>query len=114
MIYIRVRNLLLQKYAFELKNVGATFQRLTNIMFSEILEKMMEVYIDDILVKFADATDHIRHLEECFKVLQTIGMKLNLGKFTFGVSSGKILSFLMTQRGIEVSQERVRAFQNLP
>ena len=63
----------------------------------------MDVYVDDMLVNFAYAKDHLRHLEECFKVLLKNGMKLNLAKCTFGVSSGKFLGFLVTPRGIEVS-----------
>ena len=38
-------------------------------MFSEQLDKMMEVYIDDMLVKSLQAKDHVSHLEECFAQL---------------------------------------------
>ena len=95
---------------FGLKNAGATFQRLTTTMFSDMLGKTMEVYIDDMLVKFGDAKDHIKYLEKCFNVLKKNEMKLNLEKCTFELSSEKFLGFLMTQRGIEVSQKKVRAF----
>lgn len=47
---------------FNLKNVGATYQRLVNKMFSEQLEKMVEVYINDmLLVKSLKDTDHVAH-----------------------------------------------------
>ena len=36
---------------FSLKNVGATYQRLVTKMFRQLLESIMEVYIDDMLVK---------------------------------------------------------------
>ena len=36
---------------FGLKNVGATYQRLMNKMFHELLGKTMEVYVDDMLVE---------------------------------------------------------------
>ena len=52
----------------------------------------------------------IKHLEECLRVLRKNRMKLNLVKCTFRVFSGKFLGFLATQRGIEVSQEQVKAF----
>ena len=55
---------------FELKIVGATYQRLVNKMFRELIGKTMEVYIDDILVKSIKAADHIAHLEEAFGVLR--------------------------------------------
>ena len=99
-----------KRMPFGLKNAGATFQRLTDKIFSSMLGKTMEVYIDDMLVKFVNAKKHVEHLEECFNVLGKNGMKLNPTKCIFGVSSGNVLGFLVTQRGIEVSQEQVRAF----
>ena len=56
---------------FDLKNVGATYQRLVNKMFKEQIGKTMEVYIDDMLVKSLRTADHIAHLEEAFGILQT-------------------------------------------
>ena len=47
---------------FGLKNAGATYQRLVNRMFSEQLGKLMEVDIDDMLIKSLRASDHVSHL----------------------------------------------------
>jgi hypothetical protein len=47
---------------FGLKNVGATFQRLMKKMFHEQIERNMEVYVDDILVKSVLPIDHIDDL----------------------------------------------------
>ena len=66
------------------------------------------------LVKSVDAKKHVEQLEECLNVLMKNRMKLNSTKCTFRVSSEKVLGFLITQKGIEVNQEQVRAFQNLP
>ena len=49
---------------FGLKNAGATYQRLVNYMFRELIGKNMEVYLDDLLVKVAEEADHIKHLAE--------------------------------------------------
>ena len=54
---------------FSLNNAGATYQRLINRMFADKLRNMMEVYIDDMLVKSLRAADHLDHLKECFKML---------------------------------------------
>ena len=48
---------------FDIKNAGATYQRLVNKMFLEILGKTMEVYIEDILVESLANSNHIKHLE---------------------------------------------------
>ena len=54
---------------FSLKNAGATYRRLVKKMFRELIEKTMEVYIDDMLVKSLKAADHIADLEEGFGIL---------------------------------------------
>lgn len=54
---------------FGLKNTGATYQRLVNKMFPNQLGKSMEVYIDDMLVKSSVVADHVKHLQECFRIL---------------------------------------------
>ena len=47
---------------FGLINIGATYQRLVNMMFKYLIGKTIEVYIDDMLVKSKVAEDHIKHL----------------------------------------------------
>jgi len=49
---------------FGLKNAEATFQRMVNKVFKELIGNTMEVYIDDILVKSLDRSDHVKHLGE--------------------------------------------------
>ena len=65
---------------FGLKHAGATYQRLVNKMFKELIVKTMEVYIDDMLVKSVKAADHIAHLEEAFDILRKHRMMLNPSK----------------------------------
>ena len=71
--------------------------------------KTMEVYIDDMLVKSRECLDHTKHLQETFKLLCMNGMKLNPMKCAFGVSSGKFLGFMVTQRRIEANLVQLRA-----
>lgn len=47
---------------FGLKNAGATYQRLVNKIFKHLIGKTVEVYVDDMLVKSLDKSDHIEHL----------------------------------------------------
>lgn len=94
---------------FGLKNAGATYQRLVNKMFCELLGKTMEVYVDDMLVKSLRAEDHIQHLKESFEILNKYRMRLNPSKCAFGVASGKFLGFMVHHRGIEANPEKIRA-----
>ena len=82
--------------SFGLKNVGATYQRLVTKMFKSLLGKTIEVYIDDMLVKSKERSDHAEHLQEAFQLLRAYGMKLNPSKCAFGVSVGRFLGFMVT------------------
>ena len=62
---------------FGLKNAGATYQRLVNILFTEQISKTMDVCVDDMLVKSKVASDHVAHLAEMFKIRRAYRMKLN-------------------------------------
>ena len=61
---------------FGLKNDGATYQRLVTKMFRPLLGGTMEVYIDDMLVKSKQRTDHATHLQQAFDLLRKYDMKL--------------------------------------
>ncbi|KAL5569910.1 hypothetical protein UlMin_026485 [Ulmus minor] len=69
---------------FGLKNAGATYQRLVNKMFKDQIGKMMEVYVDDMLVKSLKMEEHIQNLRETFEILRRYKMKLNPSKCAFG------------------------------
>ena len=93
---------------FGLKNAGATYQRLVTKMFRPLLGSTMEVYIDDMLVKSKQHPDHAAHLQHTFDLLREYGMKLNPLKCAFGVSSGRFLGFMVTQRGIEANPSQLK------
>ena len=63
----------------------------------------MEIYIDDIVVKRETRAEHIQHLEETFCLMRGYNMKLNPTKCAFGVSTGKFLGFMVTQKEIEIN-----------
>ena len=97
---------------FGLKNVGATYQRLMTKIFKPLIGDVVEVYIDDVVVKSKIRSEHTQHLQEVFHLLKNYGMKLNPTKCAFGVSTGKFLGFMVTQRGIEINPDQVKAVAN--
>ena len=103
-----------KRMPFGLKNAGATYQKLVDTMFRDRIQKNMEVYIDDMLVKSVTEDEHITDLQETFKTLKQYGMKLNPEKCAFGVSSGKFLGFLVSKRGIEACPTQIRALVEMP
>uniref|UniRef100_A0A2N9GVB7 Reverse transcriptase domain-containing protein n=1 Tax=Fagus sylvatica TaxID=28930 RepID=A0A2N9GVB7_FAGSY len=94
---------------FGLKNAGATYQRLVNKMFHDQIGRNVEVYVDDMLVKSKKDDNHLADLKETFQALRRYNMKLNPAKCVFGVSSGKFLGFMVSQRGIEANPDKIKA-----
>ena len=65
------------------------------------------------LVKSLHENNHLDDLQETFNILWSYNMKLNPSKCVFGVTAGKFLGFMVSQRGIEVNSEKVRAIMEL-
>jgi len=90
---------------FGLKNIGATYQRMMTRMFRENIGRIVEVYIDDMVVKSKEDQGHIGDLMDVFEVLRRHKLRLNANKCAFGVGVGKFLRYLITHRGIEVNPD---------
>ncbi|KAK8661752.1 hypothetical protein V6N13_091347 [Hibiscus sabdariffa] len=58
--------------------------------------------------------EHITNLEKLFRRLREFHLKLNPTKCTFGVTSGKLLGFIVSRKGIKIDPDKVRAIQELP
>ena len=94
---------------FGLKNAGATFQRLVDLIFRNQIGTTVEAYVDDIVVKSKKQEDHVNDLQEVFETLRRYGMSLNPEKCVFGVTEGKFLGFQISSRGVEVNPDKVKA-----
>ena len=94
---------------FGLKNAGVTYQRLMNRMFAPQIGRNVQVYVDDMLVKSRREEDHLEDLRKTFDTLRTYNMKLNPRKCAFGMTAGKFLGFIVSQRGIEANSDKIRA-----
>ena len=99
--------------SFGLKNARATYQRLVNHMFLPQIGLNVEVYVDDMLVKSLDKEKHLDNLRETFDTLRRHQMKLNPSNCAFGVSSGKFLGFMVSQRGIEANPDKIQAILDM-
>ncbi|XP_072064573.1 uncharacterized protein [Arachis hypogaea] len=94
---------------FGLKNAGATYQRLMNRIFHDLIGKTVEVYVDDILAKTTRPDDLLNDLASVFASLRQHGMRLNPLKCAFAMEAGKFLGFMITQRGVEANPEKCQA-----
>jgi hypothetical protein len=75
--------------------------------------KNVEAYIDDIVVKLEKHGDLINDLKETFDNLRKYKMILNPNKCVFGVSSGKLIGYMVSSRGIDANPTKVEAIEKL-
>ncbi|KAL0446142.1 UNVERIFIED_CONTAM: Pro-Pol polyprotein [Sesamum latifolium] len=97
---------------FRLKNAGATYQKLVDKIFRPQLGRNVEIYVDDMLGKSKEARNHV-DLEETFAILRKYRLELNPRKCAFGVSEGRFLGFMVTQRGIEANPAKIKAILDM-
>ena len=93
---------------FRLKNTGATYQRLMDKIFKGLIDRCVEVYVDNMVVKSDSFEQQVKDLEELFEALGRMDMRLNPEKYTFGVEGGKFLGFMLTYQGIEANSDKCR------
>jgi hypothetical protein len=96
---------------FGLKNAGTMYQRAMNYIYHDLIGKLVEIYIDDIVVKSTWTRGHLEDLRHVLERTRRFGLKVNPKKYTFDVSLSQFLGFLVHEQGIEISlksQEAVR------
>ena len=99
---------------FGLKNAGATYQRAMVALFHDMIHHEIEVYVDDMIARSQTEEEHLDHLKKLFVRLKEYKLKLNPNKCTFGVRSGKLLGFIVSNKGIKVDPAKVKAIQEMP
>jgi len=90
-----------------LNNAGATYQRAMNFIFHEFISKLVEIYIDDVVVKSGDFIKYVADLRKVLECTRKHGLKMNPNKCAFSVSAGQFLGFMVHQRGIEISRRSI-------
>jgi len=98
---------------FGLKNARATYQRAMNYIFHDLIGKLVEVYIDDVVVKSALPEDHLANLRKVLERTRKHGLKMNPKKCAFGVTAEQFLGFLVHERGIKVGDKSRQAIQTM-
>ena len=99
---------------FGLKNAGATNQRMATALLHDMIHKEIEVYVDDMMVKSPTREGHFEALDKFLARAERYNLRLNPKKCIFGVTSGKLLGHIMSQKGIEVDPDKVKAIREMP
>ncbi|GJX82701.1 reverse transcriptase domain-containing protein [Tanacetum coccineum] len=97
-----------------LRNAGATYQRLVDKAFHKQIGRNLEEYVDEIVIKGCTEYEIVRDIEETFKILREINMKLNPKKCTFAVDEGMFQGYKFNTKGLKVCPDKVDVVLSLP
>ncbi|XP_068329677.1 uncharacterized protein [Pyrus communis] len=99
---------------FGLCNAPATFQRCMVSIFSDYVEKIIEIFMDDFSV-FGNSFDHcLNNLTLILKRCVETNLVLNWEKCHFMVKQGIVLGHIISEKGIEVDKSKVDLVRHLP
>ena len=73
---------------FGLKNAKVTYQQMVTRMFRQQISKIVEVYVDAMVVKSLKSEEHVPDLNEVFEILRYHKLRLNVTKCVFGEDPG--------------------------
>ncbi|XP_026448539.1 uncharacterized protein LOC113348860 [Papaver somniferum] len=78
-------------------------------IFHDMMHKELEIYVDDMVAKYAHSKDHVSVLRKVFQRLRKFQLKLNPNKCLFGAKSGKLIGFVVSNRGIKCDPLKAKA-----
>ena len=106
--------LLLQSHVVRVEECKSYLSEAATTLFHDMMHWDVEVYVDDMIVKSRDRADHLATLKRFFERINQFRLRLNPKKCTFGVTSGKLLGYMVNERGIEMDLDKIRAILDMP
>ncbi|RVW69206.1 Retrovirus-related Pol polyprotein from transposon 297 [Vitis vinifera] len=103
-----------RRMPFGLCNAPATFQRCMLSIFSDMVERIMEVFMDDITIYGGTFEECLVNLEAVLKRCIEKDLVLNWEKCHFMVHQGIVLGHIISEKGIEVDKAKVELIAKLP
>ncbi|GJY70171.1 reverse transcriptase domain-containing protein, partial [Tanacetum coccineum] len=103
-----------RRMPFGLCNAPDTFQRCMMAIFHDMIEKTMEVFMDDFSVFRDSFSTCLSHLEKMLKRCEDTNLSLNWEKSHFMVKEGIVLGHKISKSGIEVDRAKVEVIAKLP
>jgi hypothetical protein len=99
---------------FGLKNATNTFTKTMSLVFRDLGDKFLKVFVDDLNVHSEYWEDHIRHLEAVFSKLREVNLKLNPGKCCFAAESIIFIGHVVSKEGMKPDPEKIEAVVRFP
>ena len=102
-----------RRMSFGLCNAPATFQRCMMSMFSDLVEEVMEIFMDDFTVYGSSFEQCLNNLETMLQRCKDKQLALNWEKCHFMVTEGIVLGHKISATGLEVDQSKVSIIKTL-
>ncbi|GJW44952.1 reverse transcriptase domain-containing protein [Tanacetum coccineum] len=103
-----------RRMPFGLCNAPGTFQRCMVAIFHDMIEKTMEVFMDDFSVFGDSFSSCLSHLDKMLQRCEDTNLVLNWEKYHFMVKEGIVLGHKISKFGIEVDKAKVDVIEKLP
>jgi hypothetical protein len=84
-----------------------------NLIFHDLLGIILEVYIDDVIVKSDSMDGHLADLRLTLERMRQYELKMNPLKYVFGVSADKFLGFIIHKHGIEIDHTKIESINKV-
>ena len=102
-----------RRMSFGLCNAPATFQRCMMSIFSDLVEEVMEIFMDDFSVYGSSFEDCLKNLETVLQRCQDKNLALNWEKCHFKVTESIVLGHKISSTGLEVDQANITVIKTL-
>jgi hypothetical protein len=103
-----------ERIPLSLSNAGATFQRAMQISFDDLINKIIHIYLDDLILYSKNRSDNFVHLKRVLMRCRKFGISLNPSKSIFGVTKGNILGHIVSDSGINIDPKMIAIILNFP
>jgi hypothetical protein len=84
-----------------------------NLIFHDLLGIIVEIYIDDIVVKSASLNSHLADWRLAFEKMRRYGLKMNPLKCAFVASADKFLDFIVHEKGVEIDPKKIESIKKV-
>ncbi|GFW70195.1 transposable element Tc1 transposase [Trichonephila clavipes] len=93
---------------FGLSRAASNAQMAIDLILKPVIEKFVNVYMDDVIISSPSFTHHVEHLREVFRLLQEAGLSLNKENCKFGCDELKYLGLIISKERIKTDETKVR------
>ncbi len=100
--------------SFGVKNVTSTFTRTMSIVFKELGDKFLKIFVDDLNVHSEDWAEHLQHLNLVFSKLREVNLKLNPNKCCFAAKNITFLGHVVSHEGTKPDPGKIDAVVHFP